>query len=399
MRKITCILLLCASAFFLKAEVVSTIPEALLVQSREKLSENTANRLVQLEREKAKFINEPLISVVHNKVLTAPTGDPHDYISVGPYFFPDPTKPDGKPWIEKDGVFNPNRLQYDNGKLVKMSDRVEICALLWHFKRDAAAAEYAVKQLNCFFVAPETKMNPHLKFGQSIPGKVDGRTAGMIDTLNLLKVIDAAAMLKDYPGYTGELHSGLQKWFAAYAQWMRTDKMARKDWPVTQNHGLSYHTQIAAFLAFTGNRGGARGHINILKKRITQSIKPDGVQPAEVRRTNGWSYSNFALMILMQSAGIGKNLGIDIFNSEEKSGVLLRAAIDYLTPYIKNPEKWPYREICGFSANRLSQILTQASYYTGSPAYLEHLKTIKGVKIRENRVVCFFMQHDEVIAK
>ena len=50
MRKITGILLLCASAFFLKAEVVSTIPEDLLVQSREKLSKNTTNRLVQLER-------------------------------------------------------------------------------------------------------------------------------------------------------------------------------------------------------------------------------------------------------------------------------------------------------------------------------------------------------------
>ena len=397
-KKITAAALFVFS-FALAAEVVSTVPQELMEQAKSKLSQNTRNRLEHLEKEKAKFIKEPLISIVKDKVLTAPTGDVHDYISVGPYFFPDPSKPDGKPWIEKDGVFNPDRNRYDNGKLSKMSDRVEICALLWHFKGDKEAAECAVKQLEYFFIAPETKMNPHLKFGQSVPGKVDGRPAGMIDTLNLLKVIDGIAMLKNYPGYTPLLHKGLQKWFGNYANWMRTDKMARKDWPVTQNHGLSYHTQIAAYLAFSGNNGGARGHINILKKRITQCVKDNGVQPAEVRRTNGWSYSNFALMILMQTSGIAKNLGIELFDPQEKSGILLRSAIDFLTPYIKEPDKWPYREIAGFSANRLSQILAQAYYYTKDNAYLEHLKDIKSVKIRENRVVCFFLQHDGVIAK
>ena len=393
------ILFLCAVSALLTAETVSTIPQELLDSARLKPSKNVLQRLTLLEQEKSAFIKEPLISIVHNKVLTAPTGDPHDYISVGPYFFPDPTKPDGKPWIEKDGQFNPDRHKYDNGKLAKMSDRVEICALLWHCKGDKEAASYAIKQLNCFFISPETKMNPHLRFGQSVPGKVDGRPAGMIDTLNLLKVIDAVAMLRNHQEYTPELHANLQKWFAAYAHWMRTDKMARKDWPVKQNHGLSYHTQIAAYLAFSGNTNGARGHINILKKRITQCINADGVQPAEVRRTNGWSYSNYALMILMQSAGIAKNLGVNMFDPKEKNCVLLLTAVDYLTKYIKPEEKWPYREIAGFSANRLSQILSQVYYYTGNRKYLDYLKDIRNVKIRENRVVCFFLQHDEVIAK
>ena len=390
---------MCISAFVLAADVVSTIPEELLKLAKDKPSKNVTQRLALLEKEKAAFITEPLISIVNNKVLTAPTGAPHDYISVGPYFFPDPAKPDGKPWIEKDGQFNPDRHKYDNGKLGKMSDRVEICAILWHFKGDQEAAAYAVKQLDCFFIAPATRMNPHLRFGQSVPGKVDGRPAGMIDTLNLLKVIDAAAMLRSYSGYTPQLHAGLQKWFAAYAQWMRTDKMARKDWPVKQNHGLSYHTQIAAYLAFSGNAGGARGHLNILKKRIRESIKDDGIQPAEVRRTNGWSYSNYALMILMQACGIAKNLGVDMFDSKDKSATLMLAAVDYLTAYIKHPEKWPYREIIGFSANRLSQILAQVYYYTADRKYLGHLKDIGFVKIRENRVTCFFLLHDEVIAK
>lgn len=398
LKKIT-ISVFCGLLLSLAADTVATVPAELMAKAKNKAASGAVKRLVQLEQEKAAFIKEPFLSVVNNKVLVAASGDPHDYISVGPYFWPDPTKPDGKPWIEKDGQFNPTRSQYDNGKMSKMAYRTEVCALLWHFKRDKEAAEYAVKQLEYFFVAPETKMNPHLKYGQSVPGKVDGRPAGMIDALEFLKVIDAIAMLRDYPGYTKELHAGLQKWFNAYATWMRTDKMARKDWPVKQNHGLSYHTQIAAYMAFSGDLGAARGHLNILKKRIVESIQENGIQPAEVRRTNGWSYSNYALMIIMQAVGVGRNIGFDLIDPKDVSGIRVRAAVDYLIPYIKNPEKWPYREIAGFSANRLSQILAQMCYHTGEQRYFDAYNSITGRRIRENRVTCFFISPDEVCAK
>src|ERR1051325_3257264 len=36
-----------------------------------------------------------------------PSGDEHDYMSLGRYFWPDPTKPDGLPYIRKDGFVNP----------------------------------------------------------------------------------------------------------------------------------------------------------------------------------------------------------------------------------------------------------------------------------------------------
>ena len=398
-KKITSFILCIFALYAVADTTIATVPAELMAKAKVKASSGAEKRLVQLAQEKSAFIKEPFLSVVNNKVLVAASGDPHDYISVGPYFWPDPSKPDGKPWIEKDGQFNPTRTQYDNGKMSKMAYRTEICALLWHFKRDKEAAEYAVKQLEYFFVAPETRMNPHLKYGQSVPGKVDGRPAGMIDALELLKVIDAVSMLSDYPGYTKELHAGLQKWFKQYATWMRTDKMAKKDWPVRQNHGLSYHTQIAAYMAFAGDMGAARGHLNILKKRIVESIREDGIQPAEVRRTNGWSYSNYALMIIMQGVGVGKNIGFDLLNAEELSGIRVRAAVDYLIQFIKNPEKWPYKEIIGFSANRLSQILAQMYYHTGEKRYLDAYNSISGRRIRENRVTCFFVPPEDVVAK
>eukprot|EP00435_Cladocopium_sp_Y103_P030387 s1511_g7.t1 len=38
-----------------------------------------------------------------------PSGNLHDYCSVGPYWWPDPSKPDGLPYIRKDGHKNPDR--------------------------------------------------------------------------------------------------------------------------------------------------------------------------------------------------------------------------------------------------------------------------------------------------
>ena len=46
-----------------------------------------------------------------------PSGDKHDYMSVGPYWWPDPSKPDGLPYIRRDGEVNPeyHSADFDNG--------------------------------------------------------------------------------------------------------------------------------------------------------------------------------------------------------------------------------------------------------------------------------------------
>ncbi len=44
---------------------------------------------------------------VMQKTQLPPSGNKHDYMSQGPYWWPDPSKPDGKPYIRKDGQRNP----------------------------------------------------------------------------------------------------------------------------------------------------------------------------------------------------------------------------------------------------------------------------------------------------
>src|SRR5438445_12698265 len=46
------------------------------------------------------------IQPVTAKPMTPPSGDKHDYMSLGPYFWPDPKKKDGLPYIKRDGERN-----------------------------------------------------------------------------------------------------------------------------------------------------------------------------------------------------------------------------------------------------------------------------------------------------
>ena len=56
----------------------------------------------KIEADARKALREGTYSVT-SKGVVPPSGDKHDYMSQAPYFWPDPTKKDGLPYIRKDG--------------------------------------------------------------------------------------------------------------------------------------------------------------------------------------------------------------------------------------------------------------------------------------------------------
>lgn len=94
-------------------------------------------------------------------------GDKHDYLSYGPYWWPDPAKKDGLPFIRRDGEIYPDSRNdaTDSIRLHKMAAAVETLALAWHFTREARYADRAALLLKTWFLNPESRMNPHLAYG------------------------------------------------------------------------------------------------------------------------------------------------------------------------------------------------------------------------------------------
>lgn len=329
-----------------------------------------------LKSDRAALLSGTPLNIVEGKKLTAPSGIRNDYVSLGPYWWPDPSKVDGKPYIRKDGEVNPDSRQYDDKVLGSMCSRVSRMGLLYFLTGDEEIAACAVTQLKIFFLNPETRMNPHLRYGQGIPGRCDGRVTGIIDTLNLIHVADAIGMLSSSPAMTGEILSGLRRWFGDYAEWLSTDPMAREDWGLKQNHGLSYHGQIMNYSRLAGDEGRAREHAKILSGLAVKMVAADGSLPEEIERTRSWHYSLYALEILFYSIGAARGLGVDMLAPENESGRSIRRAVDYLCGFIDNPDAWPYKEIKGVDLSLLTPILMQMYFYTADEAYLKQLEKL-----------------------
>jgi hypothetical protein len=102
---------------------------------------------------------------VVDKPVAPPGGDKHDYMSQAPYFWPDPGRPDGKPYMRKDGVRNPeiDRIT-DHRAIDGLVANTQTLGLAYYFSGDERYAEKAAALLRAFYLDPATRMNPHLQY-------------------------------------------------------------------------------------------------------------------------------------------------------------------------------------------------------------------------------------------
>ena len=163
-----------------------------------------------------------------DKPMAPGTRDKHDYFSIAPYYWPDPSKPTGFPYIRKDGERNPDSRgsASDAPRMGRMANAAGTLALAYYFTTNEAYAAHAAELLRVWFLAPETRMNPNFNFAQTIPGEKTGRGHGMIESRSLINVMDAASLLKTSKHWTKADQDGLQKWIIQFLDWARTSKKA-----------------------------------------------------------------------------------------------------------------------------------------------------------------------------
>jgi hypothetical protein len=340
--------------------------------------------LERLRRDVRGALKAGPFSVVDND-LVPPSGDKHDYLSFGPYWWPDPTKKDGLPYIRRDGEVNPASRSSgsDSPAMSKMVSAVQTLALAYYFTGDEACAEHATLLLRAWFLAPATKMNPNLNFGQGIPGRVEGRSAGIIDTTSLPRVVDAVGLLSASRAWKAEDQRGMQAWFTAYLDWLRTSKHGKAEGRAGNNHGTWYDAQVACFALFAGQDRLAREVLEgSRERRITKQIEADGRQPAELARTKPFGYSIFNLQALFTLAALGERVGVDLWHFEARDGRSLRRALDFLAAYADPEKSWPYKDL-KFDRSALIPLLQQAVAVYG-PTYCEALAKLPQKQVSQD---------------
>ncbi|MFM9825681.1 alginate lyase family protein [Flavobacterium sp.] len=317
-----------------------------------------------------KILKEGKLYSVMNKKQLPPSGDKHDYMSTGPYWWPDPTKPDGLPYIRKDGLRNPTYYDIsDTREIDRMRDDTESLALAYYFTKEDKYAKFASKLIQTWFLDAATLQNPNLNFGQGIPGINTGRGIGIIETRGLFRVIDAAILLQESESWSKEDHQTLQKWFSDYLVWLTQSPIGKDEAIEHNNHGTHYSVQVIDYALFTGQPEIVASEIEVFKNRMESQIKADGSQPFELERTKSWDYVNMNLDGYFLVAQLAENSAINLWQYETKQGITMRKCLDWMVPYLKNEKKWDFEQIKTVGYGETIRLLKIASQKYSNPAY------------------------------
>ncbi|HUP88253.1 MAG TPA: alginate lyase family protein, partial [Longimicrobiales bacterium] len=221
------------------------------------------------------------------KERVPPSGDKHDYVSYAPYWWPDSTKPNGLPFIRRDGEVNQTtRRDSDVLRWYAFTDAVETLAHSFYFSDDVRYADRAAVLLRAWFLDPATRMNPNVNYGQAIPGVVEGRGIGLIDQRDFGRLLDAVSILEASPAWSDKDDTALRDWLRQYTTWLTTSKNGVDEAGEKNNHGTWYDVQLGALQLFLGDTASARALFEQAKeKRIAGQIDSIGQQPLEIART------------------------------------------------------------------------------------------------------------------
>lgn len=348
-----------------------------LVAARAELAGGDARRaapLVRLQAEADKLLQRKPASVL-DKTLIAASGDKHDYFSFAPYWWPDPKKPDGLPYIRDDGKVNPTaRKGTDRTAFGDTCTAVETLGLAYYFTGDERYAQKAAVLTRTWFLDPATRMNPNLEHAQAIPGINHGRGIGIIESRGLLNLIDGFALLAGSPAWTAQDVNALTAWLSAYYGWLTTSKNGRDEAAAENNHGSWCDVQTVALALALGRADDAKKILAAAPaKRLARQIEPDGRQPLELERTKSLNYSLFNLEALLLLARFGENVGVDLWGFSTADGRSLRAALRYLAPFADPAKPWPKQDIEVADRVRLLPLLVEALRHGDDPQFREPL--------------------------
>lgn len=354
-----------------------------LVQVKKKLEQkdpSTLQLVSELKKRADALLNMKPVSVM-DKAFTPPSGNRHDYMSQAPYFWYDSTKPNGIPYIRRDGQHNPEIKKItDRTYIGDLENATRMLALAWYLTGEEKYAAKASSLIRYWFFDEATKMNPNLKYAQGIPGITDGRGIGIIESRTLTGIADAAGLLAGSPSWTTTDTKQLQGWYKQYLHWMLNSKNGNEEHHWKNNHGTWFYVQAIDFALFTGDGNKALELVNESKKRLDSQLTKEGKFPLELERTNALGYSTFVTSAWFQVATLAEKVGVDLWHYKTNTGASLQTAVDWLMPYALREKKWTYQQIGPYSSTDYYPLLLQASEKFDNENYLKKAGEIKDEK-------------------
>lgn len=351
------------------SEVKQSINKAIYSSAYQKLIKDANQVLIQA----------PLSVMMKEK--TPASGNKHDYMSQARYFWPDPDKPNGLPYINRDGVSNPELNKLDRNRLGETADRITTLSLAWYFSGDEKYAQKATDLIRIWFLNKDTYMNPNLEYAQMIPGhnKDKGRCYGVLDAYSFVGMLDAVQLLEPSKAFTTNDSKKLRSWFGELQKWLLTSEQGKEESCQANNHSTAYDAQVIAYALYAKDYQTAKALIHAIpEKRIFAQIEPDGKQPHELTRTLAFGYSQYNLTHLIDIFHMAKKLNLSIDNVASTDGRNFYKAMDFLAQYMgKDVKAWPYQQISGWEEKQQEFCKDLYRVYLLNPSRADYLRLYK----------------------
>jgi hypothetical protein len=301
----------------------------------------TATLKADVLKEAAWALQQQPITVTAES-CTRSSGGRHDFYSEGDYWWPNPQNPDG-PYIQKDGRTNPQNFVAHRLAMIRFSRIIGALASAYKITGDKKYVQQALWHLKAWFINPETLMNPNLQYAQAIKGIATGRGIGIIDTIQLMEVVQGLEAMQDSSLIDKQTMDGIKGWFSQYLTWLTTHPYGKDEMNAKNNHGTCWTMQAACFAKFTGNKEIMDFCRNRFKEVLLPSqIAADGSFPLELKRTKPYGYSIFNLDAMTTICQLLSDKTDNLWTYQTSDGRSIKKGIEFLYPYLKDKNTWPY---------------------------------------------------------
>ena len=328
------------------------------VQSGDKSVMDAYNKLITSAN---KILSYKPVSVM-DKVDIPPSGNKHDYVSLAPYWWPNPNTPNGLPYIRKDGQINPEVKNYpDKQSMPRLCGNIYLLGIAYYLSGNEQYAQKINQLMTVWFLDTATVMNPNLNFAQYIKGVNSGRGIGIIDTRHFVYALEGVQLIKNSSSWDDQKNNATKKWFAQFLHWLQTSENGLEEMKADNNHGVWYDFQCLGIALYLDSNELAKKIIDRSLQRLDDQSNSDHLFPLELARTNSLHYSVFNLVAFSSIAQLAEKVGVNFWEKETVHQHSLKKSYLALLPYIKKEKTWTGPEITPYYVEEAFNLLLHAS--------------------------------------
>ena len=333
-------------------------------------------------------VNAPAEAVVL-KPAPPPGGTAHDYWSLDPEWWPDPTRLGGEPYKHRPGKRNPeaDTDKYDRGRMRRMAADALTLAQAWFLTGNEQYAGKGSALVWSWCCDSLTMTTPSLEFGRARPGVAKGDAAGIIETRDLIKVAEAARLLEPSRMWNAAQTRRTREWFRLYARWLLKSPLGNAEAGAPSEHALWYDAQVAVFAYYAGETSLARSVVATLdRRRIGVLIGADGTLKGIGQGPDARRAAFSCLSALFTLAAVGERLGIDLWHWSMPNTGSIKAAFDHYAPSMEEPGA---EGVAHFAPLDFTPLFHRAALVYKNPQYLNHLGALPEAQRRADRALLF----------